>query len=205
MPTVTKIERQKHNNERVSVFIDGEYSFSVSDEIIIQYGIAVGMNVNSLPLKEITEEDEYKRALSSAFKHMSVSEKTEKQIVTHLLRKEFSQAVTQRVITRLKELNYIDDLTFAKNFVEHTSGKGKRAVIFKLREKGVPDSIINEVIANMSEDSQLESAIELLKKQLPKLSKYEGYEKKRRLNDFLLRRGFDWSVAAEAIEKCLEE
>ena len=58
MPTVTKIERQKHNNERVSVFIDGEYSFSVSDEIIIQYGIAVGMNVNSLPLKEIAEEDE---------------------------------------------------------------------------------------------------------------------------------------------------
>lgn len=201
MPKITKIERHKHKDTRVSVFVDDEYAFSLSDEIVIAYGVAVGMDVNSLPLKEMAEEDEYKRAMSCAFTHMSRSEKSEKQLREHLIKKEFSPKTVEKIIVRLKELNYIDDENLARNFVEHSSFSGKKAIAFKLKTKGISDEIINEVLENVTEEEQLEKAIELAQKQLPKYKKYELYHQKRRINDFLGRKGFDWEIVSAAIEK----
>lgn len=205
MPKITKLERQKHKETRVSVFVDDEYAFSLSDELIIAYGVSVGTDVNSLPLKEIAEEDEYKRAMSCAFTHMSRSEKSEKQLREHLFKKEFSENTIEKIMARLKELNYVDDLNLAKNFVEHSSSSGKKAIRFKLKTKGISDEIINEVLENVSDEDQLEKAIELAEKQLPKYNKYELYDQKRRMNDFLARRGFDWNVISSAIEKVFRD
>lgn len=205
MPVVTKLERQKHKDTRVSVFVDNEYAFSLSDELIIEYKVTVGKDVTSLPLKEIAEEDEFKRAMDCAFKHMSVSEKSEKQLREHLEKKEFSQKIIERTVARLKELNYIDDLSYARAFVEHTSASGKRAILYKLKMKGISEEIINEVFEDISDEDQLENAVELLKKQLPKYSKYDDYEKKRRLNAFLARKGYEWDVISQAIDKVFSE
>ena len=39
MPKITKLERQKHKNSRVSVFVDEEYAFSLTDEAVVEYGL----------------------------------------------------------------------------------------------------------------------------------------------------------------------
>ncbi len=205
MPVITKLERQKHKDTRVSVFVDNEYAFSLSDELIIEYKVAVGKDVTLLPLKEMAEEDEFKRAMDCAFKHMSVSEKSEKQLREHLEKKEFSEKIIERTVLRLKELNYIDDLSYARAFVEHTSTSGKRAILYKLKTKGISEEIINEVFEDISDEDQLENAIELLKKQMPKYSKYDNYEKKRRLNAFLARKGYEWDIISEAIDRAFSE
>ena len=205
MPVITKLERQKHNDTRVSVFVDGEYSFSLSDELIIEYKVAVGKDVTVLPLKEMAEEDEFKRAMACAFKHMSLSEKSEKQLREHLEKKEFSEKIIEKTVARLKELNYIDDLSYARAFVEHTSASGKKAILYKLKSKGISEEIINEALEDVSDESQLENAVELLKKQMPRYEKYDNYEKKRRLNGFLARKGYDWDIISEAIDRVFSE
>ena len=82
MPTITKLERQKYNENRVSVFVDGDYAFSLLDELIVEYGIALNMDVTLLPLDKIKQEDDYKTCLSVAFKHLSLSEKICSSAVT---------------------------------------------------------------------------------------------------------------------------
>ncbi len=204
MPKITKMERQKYKNSRVSVFVDDEYAFSLTDEAVIEYGLSVGKDVNTLPLEEIYIEDQYKQALSSAFNHMSRSEKSEKQIKDFLIKK-FSEDITERVINRLKELNYLDDYNFAKNFAESSKNSGVNAIKMKLKTRGVSDEIINSVLEEFSEKEQLEKAVELTKKQLPKYSKYELYDQKRKINDFLYRKGFQWDVIKSAIERVFTE
>lgn len=204
MPKITKLERQMHKNSRVSVFVDDEYAFSLTDEAVIEYGLIVGKDVNTLPLEEIYIEDQYKQALSSAFNHMSRSEKSEKQIKDFLLKK-FSEDTVVRVINRLKELNYLDDYNFAKNFKESSKNAGVNAIKMKLKARGISDEIINSVLEEVSEEEQLEKAVELTKKQLPKYSKYELYDQKRKINDFLYRKGFQWDVIKGAIERVFTE
>lgn len=201
MPKITKLERQKHNDTRVSVFVDDEYAFSVQDELIIEYGITQGLDIKNLPLNRIKEEDSYKTCLSVAFKHMSVSEKSEKQMRDFLTKKEFAQSTIDRVILRLKELNYIDDLSFAKSFIEHSKKTGRRALEYKLKLKGISQKIIDEALENETDSIQEEKAFLLAQKQLPKYLKYELYEQKRRVNAYLVQHGFGWEIASNVIEK----
>ncbi len=205
MPKITKMERQKHKNSRVSVFVEGEYAFSITDEAVIEYGLKVGLDVNTLPLEEIYNEDQYKQALSGAFLHMSRSEKSEKQVRDFLCKKGFNEDISERVINRLKELNYLDDYTLAKNFAENSRNSGVNAIKMKLKIKGISEDIINDVLNEFSEDDQLIKAVELAKKQLPKYLKYEHYDQKRKINDFLYRKGFQWDVIKDAVERVFSE
>ena len=105
MPKITKLARQKHNDKRVSVFVDDVYAFSVLDELIIEYNIALNMDVTLLPLDKIKEEDDYKTCLTVAFNHISVSDKSEKQLRDFLIKNGFLEESVEKVIKRLKELN----------------------------------------------------------------------------------------------------
>lgn len=201
MPKITKLERQKHKDTRVSVFVDDEYAFSVQDELIIEYGIAVGTDASKLPLNKIKADDSYKTCLSVAFKHMSLGEKSENQMRNFLTKKEFAQETINRVILRLKELNYIDDLSFAKAFIEHSKKTGKRALEYKLKLKGISQDIIDEALEDETDLMQEEKAFLLAQKQLPKYLKYEPYEQKRRINAYLGQHGFSWETASNVIEK----
>ena len=75
----------------------------------------------------------------------------------------------------------------------------------KLKARGISDEIINSVLEEVSEEEQLEKAVELTKKQMPKYSKYELYDQKRKINDFLYRKGFQWDVIKGAIERVFTE
>ncbi len=205
MPKITKLERQKHKNSRVSVFVDDEYAFSLTDETVVEYGIFVGADVNEFPLEEIYKKDRYKQALSSAFMTLSHSAKSDKQLRDALLKKEFDEITINSVIDRLKELNYIDDFRFAKSFAESSTTSGVNAIRYKLKSKGISDEIINSVLENVDDDEQLIKAVEIIKKQLPKYSKYEIYEQKRKINDFLYRKGYQWEVIKSAIDKVFSE
>lgn len=205
MPKITKLVRQKHNDKRVSVFVDDEYAFSVLDEIIIEYNIAVNMDVSMLPLDKIKEEDDYKYCLSVAFNHISASDKSEKQMREFLFKKGFLESSIERVINRLKELNYIDDRAFAKTFVEHSKKSGRRALAYKLRSKGITDEDIDLALENESDELQEEKATVLAQRQLPKYAELTDFEKKKKLNAFLFRHGFTWDIISAVIEKLIKE
>ncbi len=205
MPKITKLARQKHNDKRVSVFVDDEYAFSVLDELIIEYNITLNMDVTLLPLDKIKEEDDYKTCLTVAFKHISVSDKSEKQLRDFLIKKGFWEESVEKVIKRLKELNYIDDRAFAKTFVEHSKKTGKKALIYKLQSKGISMEDIDSALENESDEIQEEKALNLAEKQLPKYDKLNVFEKKQKLNAFLIRHGFTWDIISTVIEELIKE
>lgn len=200
MAKITKIERQKHKNSRVSVFVDEEYAFSISDDAIIDYGISVGTDVNSLPLEKIAKDDEYKRALAKSFNLLSAGDKTKKQLVDNLRKNQFSQEATEKVAERLMELDYIDDRAYAERFVKNSGELGKRGIEYKLRERGIDSNVISQVLEEFDDDSFLENAKRLVEKHIIKYSKYPVREQKMKLSQMLVRKGFDWETAREAVE-----
>ncbi len=204
MPVVTKVERQKNNKKRVSVFADGEYAFSLYDETAVLNGIEKGRELNNAVIKKVMNDDNYKYALELSFKHMSASEKSEKQMRDFLLKKEITPENVQKAVDRLKELGYIDDVNFAKMFIQSHKKSGRRAVIFKLREKGIDSRVIDELDEMMSDSIQEENAFMLAQRYLKKYSAFDEAVKKRKICEALVRRGFDWDVSAEAAQRALE-
>lgn len=198
MPKITKTERQKHNRERVSVFVDGEYAFSVSDEIAAVYKIETDKDVNSLPLEEIQREDEYLSALKKAYSAVSSGAKTAKQIKDRLLRSGFSSFATERAIARVEENGYIDDAAYCEDFLR-TTLLGKRGIEYKLRTRGVSGEIISAALENLDEDFFVENAKKVLDKNSRKLNALAGREKKAKAYRILEQNGYESDVIRDVL------
>lgn len=205
MPKITKLEKQKHNGNRISVFVEGEYAFSVTDELAVLYNLAPGRPVENEQIAEMMREDEYKRALSAAFAHIARSEKSEKQLRDFLNKKGFLPEAAERAVERLRELGYIDDAALAENFVAGSKTLGKRALQYKLREKGVAYETIQSALEQVDDQTQLEAAKALAQKQAKRYAALDVRARRQKLGAFLARRGFDWDTITAALSQAEEE
>lgn len=198
MPIITKTERQKKRKDRVSVFVDGEYAFSVADETAAVYGIEVGKDVNSLPLEEIKNEDEYLSALKKAYSLVSAGAKTARQIKDRLVRSGFSSSAAERAVARVEENGYIDDVAYCEDFLR-TTLLGRRGIEYKLRARGVDNGIISVALDELDEGFFTENAQKLLDKNLRKLNALKGREKKAKAYRILEQNGYDGDIIREVL------
>lgn len=196
MPKITDLQQQKKNKKRVSVFVDGEYAFSAFDELVAVYHLEVGKDINTIELKELFFEDEYKRAFSRAVKAISYSEKSTKQIEELLEKANFDEKVIARVLVRLNELDYVCDERLAQEFVAKNTSLGSHGIKAKLKQKGVSDEIIETALSDNDETSV---AIELAKKLMQKHAALDAFKRKKKISDFLARRGFSWDTISQTL------
>ena len=122
-----------------------------------------------------------------------------------LRRKAFEEATAERVLARLKELSYVDDEQLARLYAERADSLGKQAIRAKLRQKGVADELIRSVLEDISDESQLEAALELGQRQKSRLKDEDVRKQKQKLTGFLARRGFDWETVKTVVERLWED
>jgi regulatory protein len=102
---------------------------------------------------------------------------------------------------------YLDDKGFAEFWVESRvehSPRGRRALMSELRAKGVDREVAGEVIDSLDLDEEA-AALELARKRLRSLSNLDPQTQKRRLSDYLARRGYGWDVVGPVLRRLLEE
>ena len=80
MAIITKIEIQKKNKERVNLFLDGEYAFSLSIELVYKEGLNTNDEIDSEKLKILAEHESSIRCKNSALRIIEKSYKTEKEV-----------------------------------------------------------------------------------------------------------------------------
>ena len=54
MAKVTQISIQERNKERCNIFIDGEYKFALSLELVLKYRLKVGVELGDKEIDEIS-------------------------------------------------------------------------------------------------------------------------------------------------------
>ncbi len=188
MSIITKIEVQKKNENRANIYLDEKFYSGISLEAVIKNHLKNGIEINKDDLDKIILDDEKTVAMSKATKYMGGALKTKKQIRDYLKKKEYAPNTIEYVIAKLEEYNYIDDEAYAKAFVLTYSNKyGKLKLKAMLKQKGVSDKIVDEVLGDDGEvqDSLEKTATKYLKnkelneKNILKLSRFlysRGYE-----------------------------
>lgn len=193
MAVITKLERQKHNKERISVFVDGEYAFSLSEDTLFEYGVETGKDINGFPLKEMTEEDEYRSALKKGYTLLSGSAKSEKQLKEKLLQKGFDRSAVEKAVSRIKENGYLDDLAYCEDFMRNTL-LGRRGIEYKLISRGINRETVSRVLEETDDGFFMENANRLLEKNKKKFEKLTGYAKKNKMYTVLLQNGYESDI-----------
>ena len=198
MPSIiTKIERQKRLRQRVSLFIDGEFAFGISEETALKCGLAPGMELTPALREEIESVDAFSAAKSAAERFFSYRNRSEREFRIKLAQKGFAGNVIDVTISTLKDLRMIDDSAFAEMFVRdrmQLRPKGRSVLRRELAAKGIAEDIIDTVLARFIDDEcEAEQIHDLIVKFLRKNKSLPDDVKRRRLIGFLQRRGFSFS------------
>ena len=204
---ITKIEYQKRDSERVSIYIDGEFFCGISIDTLALENLYEGLEVDDNLLDKILKEDLGKRFLNRAAEYLSHTAKTEFQVRKYLMDLKFKKKniwfkedvqldwenLFNQIIDSLKKYKYIDDEEFARLFVQsrlRIKPRGKSVLISELLSKGV-----NKEIAQRVCDEEIGNEMDVLRDTFKKKYKGERFDiQNQKMVGYLLRKGFSWDL-----------
>jgi regulatory protein len=149
----------------------------------------------------LSEETLENRAKNILLHQLTRSAKTESQLRDVLLKREIPQPLIDSVISAFLSAGLIDDVSFAKSYLSVRLGKGKavRLISRELRQKGIPEPIIESVCSVVSLEDQRQQIMELARRRAERLAGLESEVRQRRLSGYLLRRGFPGALVSQAV------
>lgn len=203
--TITQIAVQKKRKNRCSIFLDEEYAFGVDQEIVLQFGLKKGDVLTDQQIEEISINEEKKRAKDRALNFLSYRDRSEKEIRTKLKDVGYEESIIDWVIGELKRLKFLDDQRFAQSYAQTqmiTRPIGEYFLKRELKQKGLDADIIEQTVEKVYEEKdQLSIALELAQQRKKRYGNIDAMKAKKRLSDFLLRRGFSWEIVSEVLEQ----
>ena len=153
---------------------------------------------------ESTETNvELSKAKATVFRLFKFRPRSEREIVEKLKSKKISAENINAAIEYFRKLDYIDDRRFAKAWTSSRLVRnGINRIRFELRKKGISDEIIQETLGRIPEDySELEAILPVATKRLRKYKNLEPIKTKRRLFEYLARRGFRQGTIHKALRQ----
>ena len=191
---ITRISQQKRKKNYYSVFLDGEYAFSVSEEILTRLKLKEGQEVVPEELSRIVAEEEKHRAMETAWHLLHYRSRSSRELRLRLKQKNCSAAAIDHALERLTELGYMDDARFARDWVRtrREQGKGPELVRAELKAKGIAPAAIADALAAYKEspDEELSRVKALVERKLKQMEGQPPQAVARRIAGFLNRRGF---------------
>jgi len=209
---ITALESQKKDPSRVSVYVDGIFYCGVSVNNIAKYSLYVGKDVEEKTLENMKFAELVERFLNRTVNFLERAPKTEKQVKQYIKELAFKKKgqwfeelnnedlgkISEIVLGKLNEYQYIDDRRYAELFVSsrmRTKPRGKDILVMELISKGISKDIASEVVNNLVEDEY-----GLLKQTYYKKYKEEKMTMEdRKKVDFLRRKGFKWDLIEQFI------
>lgn len=149
------------------------------------------------------------KLIERVYRLLSIRDRSEKEIRDYIKRRNFNfkmkgrdlitEIEVEEVLAKLKEKGLINDERFAEAWVQSRSRKyGPIKIKQELAQKGIRNF-------ELQIQNELEVASQLLERKIQSWKDLESLELKKKALDFLLRRGFEFSVAEEVVEKFIKK
>lgn len=177
--------------------------FSFSEAELLASGIRIGQELDDVSLAALKDKAVIDKAYDRALNLISHRMRSEGELHEYLRRKEYEPAVIQHVIARLQTRGYINDVEFAKRWVEnrrllkHTS---KRRLAQELRQKRIADEIISAVL----DADETDEAV-VLRELIERKRKQAKYQDQTKLMQYLARQGFGYDQIKTALQSFDED
>lgn len=199
-----KIVSVKAKKKEVAVSFESGLKLSFSPDDFTDFYLYEGKEVSYGELKQLSERVKQSSCYAYALSLLRKENYTYRELKDKLLGRGASEEEAGKILKRLQDAGRIDDALYAKTYAEDVASLrlyGKNKVLFKLRSKGVPESVLSKL--EFPVDKEMDKAVayaETLNRRKAK----QPYSKK--LGDAissLRQRGFDSEVAYQAAKQAI--
>jgi regulatory protein len=203
---ITTIEKQKHNADRVSLFLESGFLVGISVYAIAKKPVMSGDMITEGVLRELLEWDQYAVIKRKILDYLARRPHSRSELRTKTQRAGFARQVTDQVLSELAGNGYIDDSAFAEAFTRdkfRNKRWGPNRIRSALKQKGVSEPDAEKAIGMVADTAQQEQQIRtLLQKIKPRLQRVpEILKRKKKAYDFLIRKGYRHSDVIKIMEQ----
>ncbi len=204
MSKITAIRAGRRRGKRANVFLDGGFAFSLEAEVAIREGLQVGQELSANQIEALARSDCFHRCLNTAANYLGYRPRSEFELRERLQRRGFNGDSVDAVLAKLKEQGLVDDMAFAQFWRDNRQSFSPRSqwlTKLELRQKGVAADIIDQVVDVADDESAYRAALSKARSLSP--SDYQSF--RRRLGEYLKRRGFGYGVINHTVERVWQE
>lgn len=211
---ITNIQSQVKNPDRLNIFIDGEFKFSLDISQVVDFRLKIGTEVGDDDLRELEEASVFGKIYLRALEYCVSRPRSIRELKDYLYKKTqqtkyknrkgeikirdgVSQKVADQVLERLIDKKYINDEVFTRWWAENRNqrkGISRRKLQSELIAKGVDVNLINLVLSESDRDDSNEIDKIIAKKS-------SRYNDKQKFMQYLMRQGFNYDDVRSALER----
>lgn len=196
---IEKIEKSKHKQERILVYLEGGDLLRITQSELLHFGLYAGLDIDGETVVELQRLGKRSETRVRAANMVSARPLSRKELSRKLYDKGASSEDAEAAADWLEEIGALDDAAYAAMLVRHYSamGYGEGKLREELYRRGVPKELWDEAIAAAPE------AQTILTKVIAQKTKGKALDEKnrRKLCDLLLRRGFSWRDVKAAMNR----
>ena len=210
---ITDIRQAVKNENRVNVFVDGKYSFSLDIAQVVDSGIKKGQKLTVEKLDEYKKASEYGKLYQRTLEWVLARPRSERETRDYLIRKLKKSSsdtlpvgrvrssddifeLSDKIVGTLLAKGYINDESFARYYVENRftkKGISSKRLRMELMKKGISRDTIDQVL----EESDRNDEDEIRKIIAKKRAKYDD----EKLIQYLCRQGFQFETVRNLVHE----
>jgi len=193
---ITKLSAQVKNLDRVNVFLDGKYSFSLTIDQVLEYKVKKDLEIDEQDVKKFEKLSLDGKLRQRALEWLMIRPHSEKEVMDYFRRKKVDSEQARAWLDEFILRGYQSDKFFARWWIDQRRAKQKSQQFIRqeLRQKGVDTAIIQSFL--LEESVTDKSALMILIEKKQKQTKYQDSQK---LTTYLVRQGYRYSDVVDAL------
>ena len=187
---ITNIKQQMRRQDRYSIYVDGKYAFSFSENELIASGLHSGQELSDQDLHGLKDQAVLDKAYDRTLNLISHRPRSAWELRDYLKRKDYDEEVSAHTMQRLQDRGYVDDADFARRWVETRRllrSNSQRRLRQELLQKHITTDIIDQVLSADETDER-----QVLRDLIDRKRKQTKYQDNLKLMQYLSRQGFNY-------------
>lgn len=184
-------------------FDNHQVLLNLSSQVIDRYGLSVGQVVDREELDALKDQEQVARAYQLALKYLTYKDYTYAKMLKKLTDKgDFDDIQVEMTMDLLVQKNLIDDVEYTKSYFHKATrlGIGVNKIIYNLKKDGVSPFVIDEFLADYSQDLEYDKALEIVEKLYNENTTRPQYALIQNIKNKLFNKGFSQDVVERAIQ-----
>ena len=206
---ITKIERQKKNKTRYSIFVNDKYAFSVSEDIYVRFVLHQGQDLTETERTQIENAEAESSVRRIALRYRSYRPRSRKEILDYLQKKGYDDSHIRQAITFLDEMKLLNDDEFARMFCRdrlQLKPVGKSSMKYLLYKKGIDKPTVEKILPEFyTLESENLLAMKEAERKYKRVKSLPRVTQKKRIFEHLVRRGYDTSLSLKVTTQLVNQ
>lgn len=205
---ILRIEVQKKNAFRYSLFSENGFLIGISDSTLTKLNLKKGTVLDEQLYKLISDDEERWLVREYLIRLLGRRDHASHELKIKGLKKGYDSNVLDEIISELEEKEYINNYAFSKKYV-HDKFKfnewGPNKIKSELSSKKIDPKIIQQCLEEEIDSKTVSEVIlNLIQKKKPSLLRTDKEKRRKKIFDYLFRKGYDSNVILKQIDRLLE-